>query len=92
MVTTIGYQLTARQEIEILRLSPATGMQNLNLLGNEFGQTLRGNAGNNTLDGKGGADTLEGGGGNDTYAIDHAGDQVFEGKGGGNDTVTAVTS
>jgi parallel beta-helix repeat protein len=56
------------------------------------GNVLIGNAGANVLDGMGGADRMEGGLGNDTYYVDHWGDQVVEGRGGGIDSVYSSVS
>jgi Ca2+-binding RTX toxin-like protein len=68
----------------------------INLTGNELGQSLIGNRGNNFLFGRGGADTLKGMDGDDTYVVD-ADDtvsetDVFGGVTGGNDTVVTTTS
>ncbi|KQT45622.1 hypothetical protein ASG52_15880 [Methylobacterium sp. Leaf456] len=86
-----SYKLAAGQEIETLRLMLATGKQNLNLTGNEFGQALIGNDGNNTLDGRGGADVMTGARGNDTYSVDSSADRVVEGVGGGIDRVVSLS-
>jgi Ca2+-binding RTX toxin-like protein len=56
------------------------------------GNVLIGNAAANVLDGMGGADRMEGGLGNDTYYVDHWGDQVVEGRGGGIDRVYSSVS
>ncbi|SFK92215.1 calcium-binding protein [Methylorubrum salsuginis] len=92
VVTTVSYALTAGQEIEALQLAASTGSANLNLTGNEYGQTLIGNAGANRIDGGGGIDIMRGLGGNDTYTLDKARDQVIEAKGGGTDTVVTTVS
>lgn len=55
--------------------------------GNTLGNVITGGAGNDTLNGGRGVDTLRGGLGNDTYLVDHPGDIVDEGDGGGFDTV-----
>jgi hypothetical protein len=60
------------------------------LKGGQGNDTLNGGGGADRLDGAGGADQLTGGAGNDSYHIDHAGDQIFEGAGGGSDQ--ALTS
>ncbi len=58
------------------------------IVGNvEDGNILLGEAGNDTLDGGAGKDILAGGTGDDTYVVDDQGDQVFELKGEGHDTV-----
>jgi Ca2+-binding RTX toxin-like protein len=68
-----------------------------NIIGTDFGDTLRGdtgdntlrgNGGNDTLNGAAGADLLEGGLGNDTYFVDTDFDRVRDpGTGGGYDKV-----
>ncbi|MET4515369.1 calcium-binding protein [Bradyrhizobium sp. I1.7.5] len=92
VATSLSYVLAAGQEIERLDTTSATGSAAINLIGNEFGQTLIGNAGANTLDGKGGADTMQGLGGNDIYIVDNLGDRVLEAAGGGIDRVASSVS
>ncbi len=53
----------------------------------EDGNILLGAAGNDTLDGGAGKDILAGGSGDDTFVVDDLGDQVFEIKGEGHDTI-----
>ncbi|MFY9289818.1 MAG: calcium-binding protein [Methylorubrum rhodinum] len=92
VVTRVSYALQAGQEIEQLRAGGGVGSAAIDLTGNEFAQTIQGTVGANVLDGQGGADLLYGYGGNDTYLVDDAGDQVFESRGGGSDTVLSSTS
>ncbi len=60
------------------------------LLGGAGNDVLDGGAGADTLDGGAGADTMTGGGGNDSYVVDHIGDIVIEGPGGGTDAVVTT--
>ncbi len=89
VIATASYTLRSGSEIETLRLAASTGSQALNLLGNEFSNTLVGNDGANKLDGKGGHDFMTGGKGNDIYYVDHWQDEALEAAGGGYDTVYA---
>jgi serralysin len=54
--------------------------------------TLFGKDGKDTLDGGSGKDKLYGGGNDDTYIVDNVGDQVFENRGEGIDSVQASVS
>lgn len=87
LYTPGNYVLGAGSEIEQLTTTNNAGTNPINLTGNEFGQLIRGNSGDNVLDGKAGADTMIGLDGNDNYYVDHAGDIVTEGVGGGYDIV-----
>jgi Ca2+-binding RTX toxin-like protein len=69
VLASASYALRAASEVELLRTSNAAGVTAINLVGNEFGQTLQGNAGNNRLDGRGGNDVLQGLAGNDTFVF-----------------------
>ena len=92
ILSSISYQLAARQEIETLRAANTIGTTKLNFIGNEFANALIGNAGANTLNGGAGADRLTGGTGDDSFIVDNTGDLVFEASGGGVDRVFASTS
>lgn len=80
--SSVSYVLPS--QVENLTL---LGSAHLNAAGNASANVLTGNSGNNILDGQGGADLMTGGAGNDTYYVNHTGDVVVEGSGGGNDTV-----
>jgi Ca2+-binding RTX toxin-like protein len=92
ILTSVSYTLERGQEIESLILNPTTGVEALNLTGNEFANRLYGNAGDNQIDGGLGADRLEGRAGNDCYLVDHVGDRIIETAGQGNDLVIASVS
>ena len=85
--TSVSYTLGVNAEVEVLSSRSHTGTDPLNLVGNNFGQTIYGNAGDNLLNGLGGIDIMFGLAGNDTYVVDNEQDQVNEGFGGGDDTV-----
>lgn len=59
------YRLTAGAEVELLTIGNDAGASYVQLIGNEFNQTLLGNADANGLGGEGGNDRLVGGGGAD---------------------------
>ncbi|WP_232629460.1 Ig-like domain-containing protein [Methylobacterium sp. Leaf118] len=67
-----SYTLTARQEIEEVRVLLSAGDQAINLTGNTFAQTVIGNNGANVLDGGWGKDVLTGRGGADTFLFNSA--------------------
>jgi Ca2+-binding RTX toxin-like protein len=92
VLASVTYKLRPGSEIELLRTNNPGAATAINLIGNEFAQTLQGNAGNNVLDGRGGNDIMQGLGGNDTYRVDSAGDKTVEGPGGGIDKVLASVS
>jgi Ca2+-binding RTX toxin-like protein len=85
--TSISYALAAGTQVETLSTVANYTSEAIDLYGNEFANRLLGNQGANLLYGGGGADAMYGFGGDDTYYVDNAGDQVFEGGGGGNDVV-----
>lgn len=79
----VNYTLPDDSSIEVLRSISSSRVQNINLTGNGFDQTISGDAGNNILEGGGGADTLIGFGGDDVYIVrDSAVVVVEEGDGG----------
>jgi Ca2+-binding RTX toxin-like protein len=86
---SVSYQLVAGAEVEILNTTSNGGTGAINLVGNNFAQTIIGNAGNNIINGLGGIDTMHGLGGNDKYYVDNAADVVVETVGGGSDRVYA---
>ncbi|HVQ07440.1 MAG TPA: M10 family metallopeptidase C-terminal domain-containing protein [Allosphingosinicella sp.] len=90
--TSVSYALGAGQEIETLSTQAHGGTAAINLIGNEFAQTIYGNFGANVIDGRGGADVMAGFAGDDTYVVDNALDQVLEGAGQGNDAIFTSTS
>jgi Ca2+-binding RTX toxin-like protein len=65
ILTTVGYTLSASQEIETLSALDPAGIAAIDLTGNGLGQFIQGTNGANTLTGGGGADYLLGLGGND---------------------------
>ena len=89
VVATASWTLNDGAEVETMSADPNAG--NINLTGNEFGQSLYGNAGNNVLTGGGGADYMVGGAGNDVYYVDPS-DFIGENVGGGDDTIVVATS
>jgi Ca2+-binding RTX toxin-like protein len=70
VVAFSSFALIAGHSVETL--SAAEGSANINLTGNELGQSIYGNAGNNVLTTGGGADYLAGGAGNDVFALTNA--------------------
>ncbi|MGY4329365.1 Ca2+-binding RTX toxin-like protein [Bradyrhizobium sp. LB7.2] len=92
VATSVSFVLRTGQEVERLTTMGSATTADINLTGNEFGQTLVGNAGMNRLDGKSGADLMYGMAGNDVYIPDNAGDRVYEAIGGGSDQVATSIS
>ena len=88
-VATASWTLTDGASVETMSADPNAG--NVNLTGNEHGQSLYGNAGNNALTGMGGSDFLVGGAGNDIYYVDPS-DFIGEDVGGGDDSIVIATS
>lgn len=82
-----AFALTAGAEIETLRADSLTVPSAINLIGNEFAQTIYGSRGANLIDGGGGADTMIGDDGNDIYVVDNVGDVVTEFAGKGVDEI-----
>lgn len=79
VIAHVSFALATGQQVETL--SVATGANGISLTGNALANQL-----NSALDA---ADTLAGGGGDDVYHLYHAGDQVIEVAGAGDDTVFA---
>ena len=84
-----SYALRADAHIETLSTTNAAGTEAIDLIGNDFANTLAGNAGSNVLNGLGGADAMIGYGGDDSFYVDSVSDQVIELAGGGSDRVYA---
>ncbi|MER9020912.1 calcium-binding protein, partial [Mesorhizobium sp. M0898] len=57
VVTSVRHALAVGSEIELLATTNPSGTTAINLIGNEFSQTIQGNAGDNIIKGGGGADT-----------------------------------
>jgi Ca2+-binding RTX toxin-like protein len=92
VAASLSYVLTAGAEIEVLSTTDNNGTAAINLVGNEFGQSVIGNNGSNYLNGAGGADVMIGRGGDDTYIVDNPGDVIVEAGGQGFDNVAAGVS
>jgi hypothetical protein len=56
---SVSYQLLAEAEVEILNTASNGGVGAINLVGNEFAQTIIGNAGANIINSLGGVDTMQ---------------------------------
>jgi Ca2+-binding RTX toxin-like protein len=65
--TSVTFVLATGSEIEILETTNANDAINMDLVGNEFANTITGNNGQNTLVGGLGRDTLTGNGGGDVF-------------------------
>jgi Ca2+-binding RTX toxin-like protein len=83
VVASASYTLRAGVFVETLTTANVAGTGSINLVGNEFSQTIQGNAGINNLVGGGGNDVLSGLGGNDNYFVDSQSDIIDEVAGGG---------
>ena len=88
----VTYFLAVGSAVDVLRAYAPGATTALNLVGNEFAQTIIGNAGKNYLIGQGGADTLQGLSGNDSYLVDDARDIVIEVAGQGTDNISTSVS
>lgn len=93
--TSGNYALRAGSEVENISTLNHSGIESINIVGNEFAQQVVGNYGNNLLDGGGAGllgDTLIGLNGNDTYRVYSNRDTVVEYGGGGNDIIYTSAS
>ena len=88
----VSYALAAGISIETMTTGNAAATTQINLTGNELGNSIYGNAGNNVLNGGGGADYLVGLGGNDRYIVDSFDDRIAESANDGDDWLLASTS
>ncbi|MBX3569200.1 MAG: M10 family metallopeptidase C-terminal domain-containing protein [Rhizobiaceae bacterium] len=82
----VSYVLKAGVHVEALTTTSDTGIDSINLYGNELGQTITGNDGDNVLrgydgddliSGRAGADKISGGLGNDTLAGNAGADTYY---------------
>lgn len=69
LFTSVDYVLGDGSAVEFLSTYWQYGDQDIDITGNDVGQTIIGNYGNNILDGKGGNDTLRGLGAADTFSF-----------------------
>jgi Ca2+-binding RTX toxin-like protein len=86
-MTSVTYALSSSAYVEVLQTVNDAGTTALNLIGNDFANTVRGNAGNNTLEGRGGDDVLIGLGGDDRLYGQAGNDTFVFGHGYGRDTI-----
>ncbi|KAB0264667.1 Ig-like domain-containing protein [Microvirga brassicacearum] len=75
ILTTVSLTLRTKLPIELIQ-ALGTDFSQLQLVGNEFRQTIRGSLGADTLNGKGGADTLKGDKGKDIFIFSNRSDGV----------------
>ena len=68
VITTVTYNLATGVDVERLQTDATGGTSNINLIGNELGQTVIGNAGENYIRGQKGSDVLYGLLGDDQFA------------------------
>ena len=92
--SSVSFILSDGVEVEWLTTTAPKGTGLINLIGNDFAQTIVGNAGSNRLaDGGGaGADTLQGLAGNDVYCIGNGLTTIVELAGQGTDRVITWVS
>ena len=72
VLAAVDYTLGSLAQVEFLQTNGSSGTSNIDLTGNDTGQSIIGNAGSNRLDGKLGADTLTGGSNSDTFVFSTA--------------------
>ena len=68
LITTVSYNLATGVDVERMQTDATGGTSNINLIGNELGQTIIGNAGENYIRGQKGSDVLYGLLGDDQFA------------------------
>ncbi|MFI0847471.1 calcium-binding protein [Mesorhizobium sp. IMUNJ 23232] len=91
VATSASYVLAAGAEVETLRTTSNSGISAIELIGNNFAQTIIGNNGANVIKGGGGADIMQGLDGNDIYFVDNSGDVVIDTQGQENLVATTVS-
>jgi Ca2+-binding RTX toxin-like protein len=72
--TIVSYALAAGSEVEALETPDQFGTAAIDLVGNEFNNTIVGNAGTNVIVGGAGLDTMVGGGGADIFVWNSIGE------------------
>jgi Ca2+-binding RTX toxin-like protein len=87
VMTSVTYALSSSAHVEVLQTINDGSTAALNLIGNDFANTVRGNAGNNTLEGRGGNDVLIGLGGDDRLYGQAGNDTFVFGHGYGRDMI-----
>ncbi|MDQ4100495.1 MAG: hypothetical protein M3121_08350, partial [Chloroflexota bacterium] len=79
----VSYTLAASAYVESMATNSSSGIDAINLKGNNIAQTITGNAGTNTLTGLGGNDVINGGSGSDRVYGGTGNDVLY---GGGSDS------